>query len=332
MSANSRLNIAHPPPAPALAGAAGSPPHFLGIGAPRCGTSWVFKMLRLHPEVWMPWKEIHYFDSADPGTESGYDMQSRSFRLKLGWRYIAWRLAVRTLPGARALARRFLPLQATEAPGYRWSARFLLGKASLDWYRELFREGAERNLRCGEITPAYFMLSREAIARLAADLPDVRTFLLLRNPLDWAWSGICKDARDAGLDPATMSDADLIARCPAPERRGRADFAGNLGRWLEKFPRERFLIGFHDEIEADPVAFLDRLCAHIGVGAMPDRVRGLAAERVNSSARDLPMPGAVERHVAARFAEQAEIMARIAGGPAVQWLERIRNVTRVDHA
>jgi hypothetical protein len=124
----------------------------------------------------------------------------------------------------------------------------------------------------------------------------------------------------------------LIARCPAPERRGRADFAGNLGRWLDGFPRERLMIGFHDEIEADPVAFLERLGRFIGIGAMPDRVRALAVERVNSSARDLPIPAAVERHVAERFSEQAEIMASLAGGPAIAWLERIRNVTRVKHA
>lgn len=326
MSGNSQRNIAHPPIVSPPPLAAGKPPHFLGIGAPRCGTSWVFKMLRLHPEVWMPWKEIHYFDSVDPGTDSGYAMQSRLFRLRLGWRYIAWRLAVRTVPGARALARRLLPLQATEAPGYRWSARFLLGESSLEWYRGLFHEGAKQNLLCGEITPAYFMLSPEGIRRLALELPGVRAFLILRNPLDWAWSGICKDARDAGDDPSAMSDDELIARCPAPERSGRADFGGNLGRWLGSFPRERLFIGFHDEIEADPVEFLGRLCEFIGVGAPPERVRGLAGARVNSSVRDLPMPAAVEHHVAARFAGQAEIMARLAGGPAVQWLDRIRNV------
>jgi hypothetical protein len=318
--------IAQSPAASPSTRPGGAPPHFLGIGAPRCGTSWAFKMLRLHPEVWMPWKEIHYFDSADPATDSGYAMQSRPFRLKLGWRYIAWRLAVRTVPGGRALARRYFPLQAAEAPGYRWSARFLLGEATLDWYRGLFREGAARNLHCGEITPAYFMLSQPAIERLVRDLPSVRAFLILRNPLDWAWSGICKDARDAGLDPQAMPVEALIARCPEPEVRSRADFAGNLDRWLRTFPRDRLFIGFHDEIQETPVAFLERLCEFIGVGAPPQRARDLAALRVNSSARDLPMPGEVARHVAARFRGQAEIMAKLAGGPAVRWLDRIRNV------
>ena len=315
MSGNSQRNIAHPP-------------HFLGIGAPRCGTSWVFKMLRLHPGVWMPWKEIHYFDSVDPETNSGYAMQSRLFRLKLGWRYIAWRLALRTIPGARALARRHLPLQATEAPGYRWSARFLFGEANLEWYRGLFSEGAERNLCCGEITPAYCMLSPEAIRRLARDLPEVRAFLILRNPLDWAWSGLCKDVRDAGEDPSTLPVDELIRRCPTPTGRSRADFGANLERWLTHFPRDRLLVGFHDQIRSQPVEFLDGLCAFIGIEPLPGQARRFAGERINSSAHGLPMPKAVERFVAERFVGEAEIMAKLAGGPATEWLDEIRNILR----
>src|SRR5204862_8294166 len=35
---------------------------FLGIGAQKAGTTWLYEMLRLTPEVWMPpVKELHYF-------------------------------------------------------------------------------------------------------------------------------------------------------------------------------------------------------------------------------------------------------------------------------
>jgi hypothetical protein len=304
------------------------PPHFVGIGAPRCGTTWVFKMLRLHPEAWIPWKEVHYFDSVDPETDSGYRLGSRLFRFRYARNYIARRLAVRSVPGARAFVRRFLPLYAFHAAGFRWSARYLLGEVSIDWYRRLFEEGARRGRRCGEITPAYFMLSERGIERFTRDLPEARIFLLLRNPLDWAWSGICKDARDAGEDPSALSVDQLIARCPTPNGRSRADFAANLGRWLEHFPRERLFIGFYDQIRSQPVAFLDDLCAFIGISTPPEHVRTFAGKRINSSALGLPMPRAVERHVAERFVGEAEIMAKLVGGPATQWLAEIRNVLR----
>jgi hypothetical protein len=38
-------------------------PNFLIIGAPRCGTTWLFKCLRQHPDVYMPdLKQLHFFD------------------------------------------------------------------------------------------------------------------------------------------------------------------------------------------------------------------------------------------------------------------------------
>jgi hypothetical protein len=313
----------HPEPSLSL-------PHFVGIGAPRCGTTWVFKMLRLHPEIWIPWKELHYFDSADPATESGYDVESRRFRLQHGWHYILRRLAVHSVPGAAAFTRRYVPLRAVHAPGYRWSARYLLGRASPAWYAELFRDGASRGLRCGEITPAYFMLSADGIRRFATLLPAVRVFLLLRNPVDWAWSGLCKDIRAAGRDPARLSTDELIARCPVPTGHSRADFGANLRRWQENFPREQLMIGFYDEIHREPVAFLERLCTFIGAGPLPAQVRELAGSRVNSSARGIPMPTAVARYAAQRFHAEAQTLAGLVEGPARLWLAQIEALLASD--
>ena len=37
-------------------------PSFVGIGAQRAGTSWLYNCLIEHPEIFMPQKEVHYFD------------------------------------------------------------------------------------------------------------------------------------------------------------------------------------------------------------------------------------------------------------------------------
>mgnify|MGYP001416814740 CR=1 FL=1 len=41
------------------------PPDFIGIGAMRCGTTWISDKLRKHPEIFLPnnYKELHFFDS-----------------------------------------------------------------------------------------------------------------------------------------------------------------------------------------------------------------------------------------------------------------------------
>lgn len=303
-------------------------PHFLGIGAPRCGTTWTFKMLRLHPQVWLPWKEMHFFDSMDPDTDSGYDIRSRAFRFSHGWHYALRRLALRSVPGGHALMRRHFPLRAFRAPGLRWTASYFLGQASLDWYQQLFAEGEAAGLRCGEITPAYFMLSEPAIRNLAQSLPGVRAFLLLRNPLQWAWSGMCKDVRAEGRDPLTLTEAEAIARCPVPSGRSRVDLGSNLRRWRANFPHEQLLVCFHEEIRRDPAAFLDRLCAFIGVDPYPAELRGLLASRVNSSARGIAVPPAIARYLAGRFRDETALVAEQVGGPVISWLAEMDAILR----
>ncbi len=298
-------------------------PHFVGIGAPRCGTTWAFKMLRLHPQVWMPWKEVHYFDSIDPDTDSGHDIRSRRSRLRAGWQPALLRLAASSIPGAARAVRRVSPLRAVQAPGYRWTARYFLGKANQAWYEGLFREGLAAGLRCGEITPAYVMLSPAAIARFSAVLPDVRAFLMLRHPVEWAWSDLCKKLRLEGRNPADVPEDELIARCPVPAGRSRADFGSNLARWLDHFPRERLFIGFHEQIRAEPAALLDRLCRFIGVDSFPQELLGLLAERVNSSARGTAIPPAVRRHAAHAYYREARLLAGLVGGESVGWLKDI---------
>jgi len=303
-------------------------PHFVGIGAPRCGTTWIFTMLRLHAQVWMPWKEIHFFDSIDPDTNSGYDIRDRRFRLRAGWPAALRRLALSSVPGSSAAARRWLPLRAMHAPGVAWTWRYFTGQASLDWYRGLFREGEAAGRVCGEITPAYCMLSPRAIQGFAAALPEARAFLMLRNPLDWAWSDLCKRVRLAGESPAALSDDALIARCAVPTGRSRADFGSNLERWLENFPRERLFIGFYGDIRAQPEDFFDRLCAFIGLDPLPVSSRGQLRERVNSSARGSPMPDAVRRYAAGKYRGEMATLARLAGGGSEQWLAEIEDLLR----
>jgi hypothetical protein len=53
-------------------------PNFLGIGSPKCGTTWLYLCLREHPEIYLPFiKEVHYFDRYH---EKGPEWYERYFR------------------------------------------------------------------------------------------------------------------------------------------------------------------------------------------------------------------------------------------------------------
>ena len=69
-----------------------SGPDFLGIGAPRCGTTFLFKQLVTHDKIWIPSiKEIHYFDN----------QRGRSFLNKRNLKYIKY--SVGTMLGLKIL-------------------------------------------------------------------------------------------------------------------------------------------------------------------------------------------------------------------------------------
>lgn len=56
----------------------GRSPDFIGLGAQRCGTSWIYACLYDHPQVCVPTKEIHFF-SRERNWQRGREWYERQF-------------------------------------------------------------------------------------------------------------------------------------------------------------------------------------------------------------------------------------------------------------
>lgn len=56
----------------------GRKPDFIGLGAQKAGTSWIYSCLYEHPQVCMPLKEIHFF-SRPRNWENGYEWYEEIF-------------------------------------------------------------------------------------------------------------------------------------------------------------------------------------------------------------------------------------------------------------
>ncbi len=196
-------------------------PDFLGIGSGQAGSTWMYKNMNYHPDIFLPsTKEIHYF------------------------------------------SRRFND----------WSLRH---------YSSLFREAGERI--CGEFTPAYNMLLPKRIKYIRKIMPDVRLLLIIRNPVDRAWSAarrvMSRIAKQEGIFFEDIDDDEFFEYFEKewayrPERNQGGDFIpgmlqGNyckaIDNWTSYFPREQLLVCFFDEIKRDPQRLLCRVFKHIGV-------------------------------------------------------------------
>ena len=127
----------------------------------------------------------------------------------------------------------------------------------LDWYREQFAGAGDVKAR-GEITPDY-MYHETALANIAKDVPGVRAFVILRNPVDRAASAFA-------LHPDRyqgMTFLEAVER--VPELLERGFYARHLEVISRHIPADRLKVLFYDDIEAAPARFLDELYSFVGV-------------------------------------------------------------------
>lgn len=286
-------------------------PTFIGLGAQRAGTSWLYAVLRTRPGVWLPpIKELHYWDWADP------EMRWPSLRWKRHLR-LRVRSNAASIPGLGRLAHH----PGRPVPGF--DRRYFVGRRTPAWYRELFA-AAPAGAVTGEITPSYWRMSSSGIEQLHRGLPRVRLVLVLRDPVARAWSAAVKQvARDRNRAVAEVRDDEWAAWVA---RFGALDYAAPVRRWRSVFPAEQLHIGWFDELEHDPDRFLARIVRHIG--AEPDAAsRGRSAAEpvatrpaVNPAATGHPVPEVFGRALASRVVADLDALRQEVDDPT--WVDR----------
>jgi hypothetical protein len=224
-------------------------PHFLGIGVPKAGTTWLDFVLRQHPDIWMPnVKELHFFDEyfqhIREGNESRFFSSDTYIRNR-------WRRYLRT-ELKRCL--RF-PSKANLA----WTFRFLFSRRDFNYFRRLFPENPIHC--CGEITPAYCTLTESQIELIHQYFPNLKIILLLRNPIDRAWSHarmelLFRKKKDIqSLSPSVLEE--FLFRDRGVQMRN--NYPEIIRRWSRVFGRDKIFIGIYDDIKVNPEALLQEI-------------------------------------------------------------------------
>ena len=161
------------------------------------------------------------------------------------------------------------------------------------WRREEYLalfDGAPAGAVRGESTP-FYLYDRAAQARLAADVPAVKVVVVVRDPVDQAYSNWAHLRAD-GLEP----EADFAAAVALEEQRiadGWAPFwhYRGLGRYGEQLrelyrhvPREQVFLLRYRQLVDTPRETLDRVSGFLGVEAgvahtvAPENVKPFVAD------------------------------------------------------
>lgn len=299
-------------------------PDFLGIGAPRSGTTWLHAMLSKHPDVWMPpLKEVHYFDSIDPGISETLRVDRAVFRFK-------WMIMNRLKHYAGYCLRPFIEEAKKAKPDLRWDYAFFKPGGSLDWYQNMFyRPEAPSSLK-GEITPAYIMLSSDIIKIIKDDLKIKKIILILRNPIYATWSCIEKQVRDGHMKADNKDIDDLIRRARSPRLWKRYSYADNLDRWLSHYDQNDVFIAFFEELEQDPAVMLSRVCAYLEIDDISGQLQRESSKRVNKSSGSYmgAMPDEVKRELALMHQDQVDRLRKRLGSYSENWYQEIQAILK----
>lgn len=297
-------------------------PDFLGIGAPRCGTTWLWKNLRQHPGVWTPpVKEIHYFDRSTsyPSPSFLASVRGRD-ELRRGHNK-EWLNTLKHRIGEN--------IRRPSWQGISWDVRFFsalyLGYYDDEWYASLFKRAGDKVK--GEITAGYAALKQEDIEHIREIMPKAKIIYMIRNPIDRAWSAIRLRwwKREAAQSPDSVPPARLER---GVERLGIlkwGDYVGTINRWKSCFPEEQFFIGFFDDIVQNPKWFLSRVFEFLEVKSSEEHITQLAFKRINPSPQN-EIPSEFRQYLANKYYPQIKPLSEMLGGHANKWLQDVERL------
>lgn len=197
-------------------------PSFLCIGMQKSGTTWLYENLALHPHVWMPKvKELMYFGRKTVNDEGFW----REYRVS---------------SAAIAAADEYLHFHKDEIdPGF---VQYLLSIGASDmfsreWYERVY-SAAPDHITTAEVAPEYFHLEEAGIQHIQEELDNPKIVVLLRDPVERAWSQVRMVAVDQKLDPIK----DFYHLLEMPEVQKNMRFQEPIDLWRKHIAPEN--IGF----------------------------------------------------------------------------------------
>ncbi len=257
---------------------------FLGAGAMKAGTTWLYNVMARHPELHFTYeKEIHYFYH----TFSGDQVLSEARRLE----------------NAKSKYLRFDPQNVQTArlrQRIRWAANYLDSPVDDLWFKNLFAFRG-RQKYCCEFSNLNALLDTPSWRRASQTARHFRVLYTMRHPIKRLWSHVKFHLQVTGelnkLDDWKPKDYRDFAKRPfiwnnAEYGRAVRAMQGGLA------PEMRMFL-FFEELHADQRGTLFKIEDFLGVGHF-DYPQALLDQRVNESvSRKMPafFPDLFERDI-----------------------------------
>ncbi len=276
-------------------------PNFLCIGAQKSGTTWLYKNLGQHPEVWIPpTKEVHFFD-----VSLGNPSLMRALR-----HHAVQRQLLRRIKSYR------FPFKIHEM---QWDCHYFFRRRTIEWYASIFEPG--RNKVTGDITPGYSTLDLDKVTLVHKLMPHAKIIFFMRDPIDRMWSCVKMNIK-SGMWKIRVDDEKKIINLINRQEwmRIRGNYLHTLRHWKSVYPENQIFIGFFEEISECPEDLLLRLYKFLGICASREIIPGTSRDKINVGAK-ASIPAKVAVYLANLYHEDIKELHKLFGGYVGRWLE-----------
>jgi hypothetical protein len=245
-------------------------PDFLIIGPHRCGTTWLYRNLSQHPQIFFPiQKEVHYF------------CEHKELRPAI----------LQESPDLSNYLRLFheSPIEVLKKTKKVWQK-----------YREFYRP-----IR-GEATACYAVLEPEIIQELVMLKPDLKIILMIRNPIDRAWSHARQFyIKQKGKQLSEVPEEELDRFFLSKYLLEAGQYTKIIEKWTMFLQKNNLFIGFFDSIVSFPETLLVELFDFLSISKDPKYIGQLARQKINA-VESVNMPEKYREMLKKLFSDELE--------------------------
>lgn len=273
---------------------------FLGVGAPRSGTTWLYKNIRASSDLYLPpVKELRFFKGSRPTdqktrqadqilNENGITQEDRAF-------IEAW-------------------CKVTDGDASRYLNMF------------------PNRPKVGEISPIYSILNRQDVAMIRNVLEpfDVRVFYMLRNPFLRDISHIVFTMHRQRNRKTPYSVAEYREFVDSKLFIRRSNYQRNVRVWRSAFKQD-FRVFYYDELDKAPKVFFRKFSDDLGLSYDPDKVSGVKENKSGHQGNfPVTLPKAILHHLRDRYEASIPTSKAIKQRYKKKWLAEIEDYFALD--
>ncbi len=266
--------------------------NFIGIGAHKSGTSWIFERLKEIDDFELPpIKEIHYFDRKYKQNKLHFTKRFSNFKSYVDC----------------------VKICVLNFNKINWFYNWYFNNYSDKWYVSLFKSKKIQ----GEITPAYSILSIEEIKRLKKVANPQKILFIIRNPVDRAWSHYqYLIQRGKKIDKKNLIK-EIKSFMLSDEQRERSNYIQIINKYRTFFKDEDIYILFYDSILNEPEALIKNILTVFGL--KKNNLQNCNFTEVNNSSKKLTIPNEISKLVNELYKKDISVLSEKIGSYCKIW-------------